>query len=303
MTVQNHKYNFSIKREKRKLACFSEREKNRPKVNGKEFDGMHGLNTYDYGARQYNPITARWDRVDPLAEKYYPYSPYMYCLVNPMNAIDPDGREIWIHYVDEEGISQSFQYSAGMTCMVDNSTVKTLVSNLNEMHSNQDGATVLDAIIGSKTKYGIRQTNTHAEEGEGYFDPSTNTMSIYDANNTLTFAEETFHLYQYVNNQGGKTSVNEVDAKLFSAKMNFEIDEWFMANNGSYAKKIAGMGDTSYPDNMSQLLFDGYEEGLYKSAVDNFLDGSLGGSIYKMNDYTRGKIMPNPLIKEFLPAK
>ena len=50
MTVQNHKYNFSIKREKRKLACFSEREKNRPKVNGKEFDGMHGLNTYDYGA-------------------------------------------------------------------------------------------------------------------------------------------------------------------------------------------------------------------------------------------------------------
>lgn len=63
------------------------------------------------------------------------------------------------------------------------------------------------------------------------------------------------------------------------------------------------MGDTSYPDNMSQLLFDGYEEGLYKSAVDNFLDGSLGGSIYKMNGYTRRKIMPNPLIKEFLPAK
>ena len=73
MTVQNHKYNFSIKREKRKLACFSEREKNRPKVNGKEFDGMHGLNTYDYGTRQYNPITARWDRVDPLAEKYYSF--------------------------------------------------------------------------------------------------------------------------------------------------------------------------------------------------------------------------------------
>ena len=94
MTVQNHKYNFSIKREKRKLACFSEREKNRPKVNGKEFDGMHGLNTYDYGARQYNPITARWDRVDPLAEKYYPYSPYMYCLGNPMNAIDPDGNVV-----------------------------------------------------------------------------------------------------------------------------------------------------------------------------------------------------------------
>ena len=93
MTVQNHKYNFSIKREKRKLACFSEREKNRPKVNGKEFDGMHGLNTYDYGARQYNPITARWDRVDPHSENYYPHSQYAYCNNTPMNAIDPDGKD------------------------------------------------------------------------------------------------------------------------------------------------------------------------------------------------------------------
>lgn len=36
--------------------------------NGKELDLMHGLNTYDYGARQYDPILAKWDRVDPLAE-------------------------------------------------------------------------------------------------------------------------------------------------------------------------------------------------------------------------------------------
>ena len=30
------------------------------KYNGKELDKMHGLNTYDYGARQYDPILARW---------------------------------------------------------------------------------------------------------------------------------------------------------------------------------------------------------------------------------------------------
>ena len=64
------------------------------KYNGKELDKMHGLNTYDYGARQYNPITARWDRVDPLAEMYYPYSPYMYCLGNPNRYIDPDGKAV-----------------------------------------------------------------------------------------------------------------------------------------------------------------------------------------------------------------
>ena len=65
------------------------------KYNGKEFDKMHGLNTYDYGARQYNPVTARWDRVDPLCEKYYGISPYAYCHDNPIMCIDPDGRDEW----------------------------------------------------------------------------------------------------------------------------------------------------------------------------------------------------------------
>ena len=63
------------------------------KYNGKELDKMHGLNTYDYGARQYNPVTARWDRVDPLCEKYYGMSPYVYCGNNPVMLVDPDGRE------------------------------------------------------------------------------------------------------------------------------------------------------------------------------------------------------------------
>ena len=66
------------------------------KYNGKEFDKMHGLNTYDYGARQYNPVTARWDRMDPLCEKYYSMSPYAYCGNNPVRYIDPDGM-----YFDE----------------------------------------------------------------------------------------------------------------------------------------------------------------------------------------------------------
>ncbi len=62
------------------------------KYNGKELDLMHGLNTYDYGARQHDPILARWDRIDPLCEKYYETSPYVYCLNNPVKHIDPDGR-------------------------------------------------------------------------------------------------------------------------------------------------------------------------------------------------------------------
>ena len=43
----------------------------RYKYNGKEFDRMHGLDTYDYGARQYDGARILWNRMDPLCEKYY----------------------------------------------------------------------------------------------------------------------------------------------------------------------------------------------------------------------------------------
>ena len=77
-------------------------DKQTRRYNGKELDRMHGLNTYDYGARQYNPVTARWDRMDPLCEKYYGVSPYAYCAGNPMNFIDPDGRKIVLVGSQEE---------------------------------------------------------------------------------------------------------------------------------------------------------------------------------------------------------
>lgn len=73
------------------------------KYNGKEFDKMHGLNTYDYGARQYNPVTARWDRMDSLCEKYYNVSPYVYCINSPVNCVDLDGMD-W--YKDKDGTIQ-----------------------------------------------------------------------------------------------------------------------------------------------------------------------------------------------------
>ncbi|NPD80663.1 hypothetical protein HPS57_01510 [Prevotella sp. PINT] len=64
------------------------------KYNGKELDRMHGLDWYDYGARNYDPVLCQWTSVDPLCENYYHVSPYAYCLNNPVSNIDPDGRKI-----------------------------------------------------------------------------------------------------------------------------------------------------------------------------------------------------------------
>ena len=64
------------------------------KYNGKELDRMHGLDWYDYAARQYDPTTGMFTSMDPLCEKYYHISPYVYCAGNPVRYVDPDGRKI-----------------------------------------------------------------------------------------------------------------------------------------------------------------------------------------------------------------
>lgn len=107
------------------------------KYNGKELDLMHGLNTYDYGARQYNPVTGRWDRMDQLAEKSQNMTPYHFCHNNPMNRIDPDGRD---DYFNSSG---AFLYStsSGSNVYVNNVMITNVP--LNSQSSRQAVANVM----------------------------------------------------------------------------------------------------------------------------------------------------------------
>ena len=66
------------------------------KYNGKELDTENGLNLYDYDARQMDIVSGRFTSVDPMAEKYYTISPYVYCANNPIRNIDLKGDSIKI---------------------------------------------------------------------------------------------------------------------------------------------------------------------------------------------------------------
>ena len=65
---------------------------------GKELDKQNGLNWYDFGARWYDVAgVPMWTSVDPLAEKYYPFTPYSYCIGDPVNKFDPDGKKVYLY--------------------------------------------------------------------------------------------------------------------------------------------------------------------------------------------------------------
>ena len=77
---------------------------NRWHFSGKEDQSFlgAGIPLLDFGARMYNPAIARWTAADPLSEKYYGISPYVYCANNAICLVDPTGKD-WYSTTDSEG--------------------------------------------------------------------------------------------------------------------------------------------------------------------------------------------------------
>jgi RHS repeat-associated protein len=66
--------------------------------NGKEKDDeLKGIgNSYDFGARMYDPRVGRWFAVDLKFKKYPDLSPYIYVGNNPIHFVDYDGNDFGI---------------------------------------------------------------------------------------------------------------------------------------------------------------------------------------------------------------
>jgi RHS repeat-associated protein len=201
------------------------------KFGGKEYETMHGLNLYDFVARPYDPAAGQFLTPDPMAEKYPWISPYAYCGNNPVNYIDPDGRD-WVHrtvegveevYYDrtvtsQEDVNKKYGEKSGVTHMADGSTltqynkdgsVKSQFTFTNDAKDNKYGTvTDMDGNVmdNSQITYGSNYTIF------GTSDDSVNAETLHQnffgtsytgPNNPLTYGNESLGIapqdsYQYL---------------------------------------------------------------------------------------------------------
>ena len=236
------------------------------KYNGKELDKMHGLNTYDYGARQYDPILARWDRIDPLAEKYYNVSPYAYCSNNPIKLIDPNGKEV------RDGL--------GAYC-ADNAVLKELAKNL-VAHNDKNSIMIVAHGVyeNEKSRFAssidIQTYNTENKEWNHNYISNGKQLNDFLSANSKTWnkfqkgeiSKEDLHIVFY--SCGSSAVVREISRdKAFK-------DIIFIAPN----RRIGVASDTSISigDNTPQ----GYKEGEWHT-IKNGKEPTINGN-YNGND-------------------
>jgi hypothetical protein len=97
---------------------------------GVELDRTFGLDNYDIHARQYFAMAPMWDRIDPLTEENPQYSPYSYCMGDPVNYGDYNGCDTTVvNFIEGKWIISTPIISEGDDVFIikdgDNETILT----------------------------------------------------------------------------------------------------------------------------------------------------------------------------------
>ena len=188
---------------------------NRRHFSGKEDQSFlgAGIPLLDFGARMYNPAIARWTAADPLSEKYYGISPYVYCLGNPIVNIDVKGDSVRV-YIETVGLGHTW-ISAGEG---DEMVVYTYGRYDHTYKGNalSDGPGVLVRLSGDKAK----EFNDY-KQSEGKM--SIFTLTDVKDNDIMNIANESFDSSGQLPSERSKRYANDTDAHI--------IDEYSLLNN------------------------------------------------------------------------
>ncbi|MBQ3784404.1 MAG: hypothetical protein II838_13355, partial [Lachnospiraceae bacterium] len=199
------------------------------KYNGKEFDRYHGLDMYDYGARFYDPSICRFTTMDPMCEKYYHLSPYIYCGNNPINAIDVNGDSIFYYMpiIEKGEIKEYIKYeygkygdsygfgAEGKLYQGNNQTIAYMNNALNRIRNGGEvGRNLVDYLSGHTglnvaIKYGDNETSFNLNNMNHNIEVSWNPLDTdggldvngnYERPTYIGLAHELAHAYDMISN-------------------------------------------------------------------------------------------------------
>jgi len=233
---------------------------------------------YYYGARYYDPRISIFISVDPLAEKYPNIGGYVYVANNPINAIDPDGREIIITAGNE-----SFTYNPNTKYKGNNSFIKKNVEALNIANTVNIGKAVIDEVVASKSIMNIVQGNTDYENTFD-FDISTMTMKAREStyaggtNDVESVMHEVFHFYQGLYGELDVSISTELEAYIFQYCLGMKLNgssEYTNFNKEGMSLSEVYL-DFSFREFDRDKLIKSFKEG-----VNLFKDGHSAGEIYQ----------------------
>ena len=145
-------------------------ESNRYRLGGKEEQtfGSLDLGKVDFGARMYDPFTAGWTTIDPMAAYNSIISPYAYCFPNPIIVFDPNGLD---GYVSSRG---EYKWFDDMTSMSFSDKNKTEWKRVTSERDKWDEA------------ISIRQANIEALTDLGFDrDQVTKDVRLYNGDSPL----------------------------------------------------------------------------------------------------------------------
>jgi len=221
------------------------------KFNAKELDEETGL--YYYGARYYDPRVSVWLGVDPLAEKMPNVSSYVYCLDNPVNHIDPDGRDGTVTIKGDKAIVKANIILYAKNGNVDAKTVKKFQNQIQSAWSKDEN--------GNSRKY--------TQDGKTY----NVSLDVKVSAGNSNLADEKNRNYNGENNYINVVDGNDLTVRSF-VNSDMHSGEWSKGTNEVYHEfghllglhdRYHDVGNKSVPD---ALIYKGNVMGAYGGKVD-----------------------------------